>query len=92
MLIMSTVADWDKNADGTIKLNPLVGFEAAPMRNGMAGFVRIVYLTGGPNKETGALQLGIAYPEVKRIIAELEILDRQLAENLAADVPAGKPS
>lgn len=89
---MATLADWDKNADGSIAVKPLVGIDSAPMRNGMAALLRISYLTGGPNDDTAAVQLAIAYPEVARLIAELQALQQALTANLAADVPPGAPS
>jgi hypothetical protein len=84
---------WDKAADGNVICWPLIGVETAPMLNGMAGLVRLEYLTD-PNtgKTRSALQVAITVNEVTRLIAELQILEKQLRDNLAADVPRGKPS
>ena len=57
----------------------------------MAGVLRVVYLTGGPNDETAAVQLVIAYQGVVRLIDELKILHRMLTDNLPVDGLTGDP-
>jgi hypothetical protein len=82
---------WDKNSDGSVILNPLYRVESAPLPHGVAGVLRIVYLTGGPDDETAAVQLVIAYQGVLRLIDELKILHQTLTENLPVDGQTGEP-
>jgi hypothetical protein len=88
-----SIEHWDKGTDGNIVCWPLVGIETAPMLNGMAGLVRMEYLTDpATNKKRSAVQLAITVNEVTRLITELQILERQLRDNLASDPATGKPS
>jgi hypothetical protein len=87
-----SIAHWDKAADCNVICWPLVGVETAPMLNGMAGPVGLEYLTDPKSDKTrSALQVAITVNEVTRLIAELQIFERPLRDNLAADVPTGKP-
>uniref|UniRef100_Q07KC3 Uncharacterized protein n=1 Tax=Rhodopseudomonas palustris (strain BisA53) TaxID=316055 RepID=Q07KC3_RHOP5 len=82
---------WDKTSDGGVILNPLCRIETAPLPHGVAGVLRIVYLTGGPNDETAAVQLVVAYQGVVRLINELQILHQMLTDNLPVEGQAGEP-
>jgi hypothetical protein len=88
-----SVDHWDRNAEGTqVVCVPLTGWETAPMKNGMAGLIRLEYLTDPSSKKKSALQLAIPTDAVASLIGELQILEKQLRTNFAADVPTGKPS
>jgi hypothetical protein len=82
---------WDKNSDGSVILNPLYRVESAALPHGVAGVLRVVYLTGGPNDETAAVQLVIAYQGVLRLIDELKILHQAMTDKLPVEGQTGEP-
>jgi hypothetical protein len=86
------IAHWDKDEAGNLRVFPLVSCESAPMRNGMAGFIRLQYFLDQTEQKLGTAQLGVTVNELGRLITELQVLETQLRDNLAADRPIGKPS
>ncbi len=61
---MATISidHWDRNAEGTqVVCVPLTGWETVPMKNGMAGLIRLEYLADPNSKKNGLRKAG--FPE-----------------------------
>jgi hypothetical protein len=83
--------DWDKASDGNLICYPLTGVKTAATANGTFALLRFEYLPH-PNSAPKGLQFAITTNEVTRLIGDLQTLEKELRDNLAADKPSGKPS
>lgn len=80
------IEDWEKDAAGMLKINPLAAYETAVFQD-MALIVRLQFLNPGdrPQKPSGFLQLGISASQLPVLI---EDLTRQLGR-MAKGSPPG---
>ncbi|GBD47837.1 hypothetical protein [Methylopila sp. Yamaguchi] len=80
--------DWKRHPGGGLAINPIVGYETAAMTDGMAGMLRIEFALDPTMRKSEAVQLVATPKQLEDLILAL----RDLADNLAVNAGADKPS
>jgi hypothetical protein len=78
---------WDMNEDGNIQVFPVIGWGTATFMKGMAGGLRLEFLTDRSMMKTSSLQVVLTAPQVRELSDALATLAVRLESELRDDKP-----
>lgn len=81
---------WDTDANGNIKVQPVVGWTTATFAKGMNGGLRLEVLRSATLSDVAAVQVAMTTAQIRELSQTLARLADRLEAQLASDKPQGQ--